>query len=163
MVEAAKLEKLDLNQLVALALYIEEYNIHFFRGWANRLRSYDAKAVSLLRELADDAKIYRDSLYASSRRLFPYGLPELEPELYKAVHHNLNLPDLRFFVVSDGEAKQILSAALKLQQETIELLEQIDSTLRRKYSTGINLDISATHYQIPEMQYYRGVYEVPRV
>ena len=55
MLERSRLEKLKIEQLFALALYTEEYNIRFFRSWANRLRSFDQEVVDLLTGFADDA------------------------------------------------------------------------------------------------------------
>lgn len=137
MIERIELNKLQVNQLFALALYTEEYNIHFFRSWANRLRPYDSEVVELLGDLAADARQYRNTLYDVSKRLFPKGLPDLEPNLYGAIRRNLDLPDFRYFVVNEREAKSILNAALSLQKDTIKLLELVDGILRREYNTGL--------------------------
>lgn len=131
MVERSELRRLDIEQLVALALYTEEYNIRFFRSWANRLKTFDPGIVSLLEELAADSQQYRDTLYETSCKLFRGGLPEPQPELYFNTGRNLELPDYRYFVVSEQEARSILNAALTLQRDTIELLTLVDNALRK--------------------------------
>ena len=163
MLKTAALENLDIAQLFALALYTEEYNIHFFSSWANRLRPYNAEAVSLLTDMAENAQKVRDSLYDSSRRMFPYGLPELEPELYAAARHDLDLPDFRFFVVNGGEARQILNAALKLQQDTIKLLARVDRAVRKSYEVSIDLNLAAAQYEAPKLKSRRAIYDAPRI
>ncbi len=163
MLNSAKLEKLALDQLFALALYSEEYNVIFFRGWANRLRPYDAETVSLLGALADDAQEYRDSLYASSKKIFPYGLPELEPELYSGVRLQLDLPDSRFFVVSNHEARLILNTALKLQRDTIELLAKVDEVLQRQNPKNVKWNLTGLPHKVAAGNRRVRVYSRPRV
>jgi hypothetical protein len=144
MIERDVLKNLDIDQLVSLALYTEEYNIHFFRSWANRLRPFDPEMVELMAELAADAEQYRDTLYETSQRLFQHGLPEPQPELYLTLRRNLDLPDDRYFVVSEKEARSILNTALALQRDTIELLTMVDNALRRDFEEGLLDDETET-------------------
>jgi rubrerythrin len=145
MIERSELKHLDIEQLVALALYTEEYNIRFFRSWANRLKTFDPGIVRLLEELAADSQQYRDTLYETSCKLFQNGLPELQPELYFNTRRNLELPDYRYFVVSEQEARSILNAALTLQRDTIELLTLVDNALHRDSANDSSDETGSGH------------------
>lgn len=138
MIDSTSIERLSARELFALALYAETFNINFFRSWANRLRAFDAEAVELLQGLAKDAQQFRDTLYQASQRLFAHKeLPELDPELYEAVGRDVKLPEDRYFVTTDREARQILGAALALQKNTIKLFSLIDKALSIEQRTGL--------------------------
>jgi hypothetical protein len=126
-----QLKNLKTEQLFTLALYTVEYNVHFFLSWSNRLRPYDQEPVNLLEELARDAGQYRQTLHEASQRIFPSGLPELDQDVYRAMHCDLDLPDARYFVINDPEVRSVLDAALSLQKNAIELLKTLDEALHR--------------------------------
>lgn len=137
MFNSAESEELSTEELFALALCAEDFNIDFFRDWANRMRAFDPELVDLLLALAGDARQFREMLHLAGRRLFAGDLPEPAPKWRESVGTDINLPGQRYFVVSDREAKRVLSQALSLQKNTIHMLNLIDEKLRSRQGNGL--------------------------
>lgn len=137
MINESESRNLSTAELFSLALCAEEFNIRFFNDWANRMRAFDPELVDLLYALSRDARQFRRMLNATSQRLFTDALPELDDELRRAVARDIDLPERRYFVVSDEEAKHVLSAALSLQKNSIRLLNSIDEALRTHGRDGL--------------------------
>ena len=143
MIDNDQVRNLEVEQLVAFAVFVEESNIGLFYGWANRLRPFDLELVELMVELATDARHYRDTLYETGMRVFSHELPDPRPDWYSLVQSGPVLSDDHYFVINEREANSILNAALARQQDTIELLTRVDDALRREYANQADFHTSS--------------------
>lgn len=136
MIDRQSLTQRTSKELLSLALCVENFNIQFFNHWANRLRTYDDDAVGLLNGLAVNARYYRNALMATSQRLFAESLPAVEPEEYAEFKKRFELPDDRYFVVTDSEAHKLITMAQSMQRDSVALLTLIDQAMLREFGRG---------------------------
>ena len=131
---------LSPQEVMALAIAIEEFNAVNYRECADRFRPFDPAASKLLEELAEEEIEHGETLRQAYYDRFGSFLYLVDPKTVDVSIEDFRLDMDHFFVVNKPMARKILWAALQAEIHAKCFYEQVmaiakDPALREVYSS----------------------------
>ncbi len=134
----------DPLQVVALAIELEQHCSLLYQEWARRFKPYDRNVSALLQELAEEEQAHAREFHKLLKEIAeetpdnsrtgapsaanPSGDPPAFPPAFAACIEGLDSIQDHFFVTGPVMATTILEAALKIEELTRQIYEDLGAT-----------------------------------
>jgi len=115
---------LKSNEVLALAIKIEDNNANQYAEWADRFRPFNDEVSRLLDKLSQEEILHKSKLEHLFYRKFRYDPSQVRIPVISDAIEKPELPTEHFFVVSDDMAKKILLAAFTTEIEARRFYER---------------------------------------
>ena len=145
--------ELSTNEVLALAIVIEERNRDLYTEWAARFRSYDLAASVLLEELAKEEEDHRAYLIKRYIEQFGSSVIRINPACVNADLELQQLPAEHFFVVDVPMALSILRAVLDCEEKAMKFYKRVLSDTKNPKLGAIYeplVEFEAGHVKVVE-------------